>query len=299
MTASGEGRVVSRFGADLLIRRADGSVQRATARRRLQHVVCGDYVRWQETPAGLVVTEILPRRNELVRSYFRGQPRTIAANIDQVVIVTAHRPAPDWFVVDKLLVASELLPAAALLLHHKIDLPAPPGLDEMLAVYRAIGYTVLDTTTRDPATLTALRHALRDHTSILIGQSGVGKSSLTNRLVPDAEARTAELSARAAHGQHTTSVAWLYPLPDGGELIDSPGIRDFTPPPMPAERYQHGFREFRPLLGQCRFHNCLHRREPGCAVRAAVAAGTIHPQRYAHYLRLLDEAASGPAAAGR
>ncbi len=294
MSARGEGRVVSRFGATLLVRLPDGTVRRATARRKLQHVVCGDYVRWEETPGGLVVSAILPRRNQLVRSYFRGQPRTIAANIDQVVVVTAHRPAPDWFVVDKLLVASELLPADALLLHHKIDLPAPAGLDEMLAVYRGIGYPVLDTTTAEPATLDALRAALRGHTSILIGQSGVGKSSLTNLLVPDADARTAELSEKAELGQHTTSVAWLYELPDGGELIDSPGIRDFTPPPMPAERYQHGFREFAPLLGQCRFHNCLHRREPGCAVRAAVEAGTIHPQRYAHYLRLLEEAGEGP-----
>jgi ribosome biogenesis GTPase len=285
----GEGRIISRFGAEALIELPDGEIVRATSRRKLQDLVCGDRVLWQENGTDIVITRMLPRRNSLTRSYFRGTPRTIAANIDQIVIASAVEPKPDWSMIDQLFVMAAVMEVDAILLHHKADQPCPDDIARIYQDYRDIGYTVLDTSIRQPDSLAPLHARLRGKTNVLVGQSGVGKSSLTNVLIPEADILTQTLSETTGFGQHTTSNARLYHLPDGGDLIDSPGIRDFTPPPIPPANVQLGFREIVALREQCRFHNCLHVREPNCAVKAAVASGEILQRRYQAYVDLLHE----------
>ncbi len=285
----GEGRIISRFGAEALIELPSGEIVRATSRRKLQDLVCGDYVRWQQNGSDIVITKMLPRRNSLTRSYFRGTPRTIAANIDQIIIASAVEPSPDWSMVDQLFVMAAIMEIAAILLHHKADQPCPDEIARIYQDYRDIGYTVLDTSTRQPESLEPLRKHLKKKTNVLVGQSGVGKSSLTNILIPKADILTQTLSETTGFGQHTTSNARLYHLPEGGELIDSPGIRDFTPPPIPPADVQKGFREIVALRVHCRFHNCLHVREPGCAVKDAVDKGEILRRRYQAYLNLLQQ----------
>jgi ribosome biogenesis GTPase len=285
----GTGRIISRYGAEALLETESGEMVRATSRRKLQNLVCGDHVEWQENSGDIIITKMLPRKNSLTRSYFRGTPRTIAANIDQIIIISAVQPAPDWSMIDHLFVTAAVMEVDAILLHHKHDLPCPPDIARIYAEYREIGYTVLDTSINDPQSLIPLHQHLRGKTSVLVGQSGMGKSSLTNLLIPEAEILTQTLSQTTGFGQHTTSNARLYHLPDGGALIDSPGIRDFTPPPIPPIEVQKGFMEIAALRDQCRFHNCIHINEPGCAVKAAVKAGKILERRYNAYLALIRQ----------
>ncbi|OOG27224.1 ribosome small subunit-dependent GTPase A [Thioalkalivibrio denitrificans] len=285
------GRVLTRFGAELIIEDETGRRLRCTARRRLQDVVCGDHVTWTPSDSGNhVVTGIEPRRNLLERVDPRGQRRAVAANIDQVVLIIARQPPPQWPLVDRYLVAIEALEARAVIVMNKVDLEeAAPGSDDtgqMESLYRDLGYPMLHTSAATGAGLGELRARLAGLTSILLGQSGVGKSSLIKALLPDEDLRIGALSEGTGEGRHTTTAATLYHLPDGGDLIDSPGVRDFTPPPLQAEALAHGFVEFRPHLGQCRFHNCVHDREPGCAIKAAVDAGEISEPRYKSYLAL-------------
>lgn len=285
----GEGRIISRFGAEALIELSANKMTRATSRRKLHDLVCGDNVLWQQNGADIVITKRLPRRNSLTRSYFRGTPRTIAANIDQIVIPSAVEPTPDWSMVDQLFVMAAVMEVDAILLHHKTDQPCPANIAQIYQDYRDIGYTVLDTSTKQPSSLEPLRQQLKNKTNVLVGQSGVGKSSLTNMLIPKAEILTQTLSETTGFGQHTTSNARLYHLPCGGDLIDSPGIRDFTPPPIPPADVQKGFREIVARREYCRFHNCLHLREPNCAIRAAVDKSVILQRRYQGYLDLLQQ----------
>lgn len=293
MKASRPGRVITRFGSQVLVEDEDGHVHRCTPRRRLEHVVCNDAVSWHPEPSGDgVVTDIHTRGNLLERVDPRGQRKNIAANVDQVVIVTAAAPAPSWPLVDRYLVAIEGLPARALILYNKADQPAPDpeGTAAALQGYEALGYPVLRTSVANGQGMEALRAFLAMGTSVLVGQSGVGKSSLVQALLPDLEIRIGALSELSGEGRHTTTNATVYRLPCGGALIDSPGVRDFSPGPTPQRELAQGFVELRALAPECRFHNCTHTVEPGCAVKAALEQGRINPRRYESYRTLLEAA---------
>jgi ribosome biogenesis GTPase / thiamine phosphate phosphatase len=284
------GRVVASHGRDATV--ADDSGGRVHCRlqgRRLA-VVCGDRVHWRSTDTeggtGIVVG-ILPRRNCLARIDARGIAEPVAANLTQVLAVLAPVPAPDFGLCDRYLAAAEWNGLKACIVANKSDLTDGGGnLEAALADYVRTGYTVLHSSKRRAGGVDALRERLAGETSVLVGQSGVGKSSLTNALVPGVEAAVAEVTRASESGRHTTSTAFLYALPSGGELIDSPGVRDFAPP-LPAPRdVASGFREIAAQAAHCRFRDCLHRGEPGCAVTGAVA-GAIVPRRMESYLRLL------------
>lgn len=288
------GRIVQRFGAQVLVEDAQGGLYRCTLRRRLQDAVCGDGVAWTHDAArrGHVVTAIGPRRNLLQRADARGQLKGIAANLRQLVIVLAPRPAPNPLLLDRYLIAAENLPAQALLVLNKCDLCSPQDAAlVLLDEYAALGYAVVQTSTLQGIGLETLAARLREGTAVCVGQSGVGKSSLVQALIPGLEIRIGALSALSGEGQHTTTSAALYHLPQGGSLIDSPGLRDFIPQGLDKAALQQGFVEIRALAGECRFHNCLHLHEPGCAVQAAVARGQINARRYAHYRTLLTQEA--------
>jgi ribosome biogenesis GTPase / thiamine phosphate phosphatase len=280
--------VVAAFGQRLLVEDLAGERRPGFVGRRGLRVVCGDRVRWR--PAGeageVAVLERLPRDNALSRPDLRGRVEVIAANIDQVIVVCAPVPPPDPFVTDRYLAAAELMGAAAIAVCNKADLGGADALPE-LGEYRAAGYPVLDVSALTGQGLDDLRERLAGHRSILVGQSGVGKSSLLNALLPGIDAATAAISEATGEGRHRTTATTLHPLPCGGALLDSPGVRDFAPALDDPRLAAAGFREIVALADRCRFANCRHMREPGCAVKDAVEAGTLSPRRYESYRRLL------------
>lgn len=289
-----KGRLVSRFGAEMLIEDKAGKIQRCTGRKKVAAAVCGDYVEWEDTDQGNhIVTRILPRRNLLKRPAPSGREKLIAANIDQILIVLAYSMKPNWDMLDHYLVAAHSLHTTPFILCNKLDLAGPDKdeYDRVLNEYRQLGYRTLGLSARKLQGIQGLQTELAGKTNILVGQSGVGKSSLIMALHPQIDIRVGEVSQHSGEGQHTTSVTTLYHLPGGGDLIDSPGVRDFRPGKLSQDDIEHGFPEFIPLLGQCRFHNCTHSNEPGCAIKEHVHSGDILKRRYNSYLRMLREPA--------
>ncbi|EIC19455.1 ribosome small subunit-dependent GTPase A [Thiorhodovibrio frisius] len=285
------GLVVARHGANLAVENDHGQVFHCVSRRHIGDPVCGDRVSWTPTDAGMgLVTALEPRQSLLSRPDGTGRNKPLAANLTQVAIVVAPEPPPAGDLIDQYLITAEHIGVRALLLCNKSDLLADAPaqlLLERLSLYRRIGYPLLQVSARDPGGLEPLREVLRGELSMLVGQSGVGKSSITQALLPDQEVRIGQLSQATGRGRHTTSTASCYRLPDGGHLIDSPGVRSFRLPPLSQTALEQGFREFRPHLGQCRFADCHHGVEPDCAIRAAIESGEITSERWEAFQRLI------------
>ncbi|MCB1786698.1 MAG: small ribosomal subunit biogenesis GTPase RsgA [Chromatiaceae bacterium] len=281
------GRVVVRHGRNLTVRTPLGDELHAMFRANLGEVVCGDNVVWQPVGDGeAVVVAVQPRVTALTRPAPDGQEKAIAANITQLVVVLAARPEPTGYLLDQYLVAAERIGVRGVICLNKVDLLDEAGRAAFHARfehYEQLGYPLIEISAKTEHGLDPLLAHLRGETSILVGQSGVGKSSLINALIPHRRAEEGQLSEATGLGRHTTSAATLYPLEHGGDLIDSPGVRSFRLGPLSRQELERGFRDFLPFLGQCRFHNCAHLAEPGCAIRAAVEAGKIHPSRLESY----------------
>ena len=286
------GLVIVNYGKNQLLETAAGDIVRCVARRGLPQIVCGDEVDWLQTgDSSGVIETIKPRRTVLHRANGNNGQRPLVANIDQVIIEAALEPALDYFLIDKYCVAAELAQAEPLIIINKADLLQDSDRERisgLISEYRHIGYSTLLTSVLENTGIDAFADCLSGKTSILVGQSGVGKSSLLKRLLPDRDIVTGKLSAASGLGKHTTTSTTLYHLPQGGRLIDSPGVRDFHLARVADEELGHGFREFRPYLGQCRFNNCRHLSEPGCAINAAVAEGDILERRMASYRQLIQ-----------
>lgn len=295
--ATSEGRVVIRHGATLGIEEAGGKIVQCQTRQNIGHPVCGDRVLWQTTGETTgVVTALQPRNSVLSRPDYSGREKPLAANLTQLVIVLAPRPEPSGYLLDQYLVTAELIQVKPLIAINKTDLLQGPELEAFLgdyAHYQAIGYPLVRISAKREHGLDDLIQRLKGETSILVGQSGVGKSSLINALLPELEVETGRLSEATGLGRHTTSSATLYKLPQGGELIDSPGVRSFRLTELTREELEQGFPEFRPFIGQCRFHNCTHDHEPDCAILAGVDSGQITPQRLTNFQRLSQTLRSG------
>lgn len=281
------GLVISHYGKAAAVETPEGLLVRCTLRRNMPTLTCGDRVIWEPSTAGQgVITALQPRLSLLQRPDARGHLRPVAANIDQIAVIIAPRPEPSEELLDCYLVAIEAIEVAALVVINKVDLMTAAELaawDERLALYSRMGYPIIHTSTQQADGLTALTRIMAGHINLLVGQSGVGKSSLIKTLLPERAIQIQALSARTGLGAHTTSVSTLYHLPGGGDLIDSPGVRSFEPPPLDAGRLAWCFREFRPFLSRCRFANCTHTAEPACAIHAAVDQGDIHPRRLRSY----------------
>ena len=284
---SERGIVVARHLRHVTVEGEDGRRRICkTAQRRLQPIVADD-VEWRPEPDGTgTVTRILERKTTLTRVDSRGRCELVAANLSQLVVVVAYAPPPDWFVVDHYLAAAELADLDALIVLNKIDLGDEPITH--LDCYRRAGYSVVTASAQEGRGVDALLDALRGTRSVLVGQSGVGKSSLLNALLGDTVQETGELTGKGRHGRHTTSSAVLYRLPNGAEIVDSPGVRGYAPYIEDPVSVQRGFREFRERLGSCRFDDCRHLAEPDCAVKAALDAGEICRKRYESYARLYE-----------
>lgn len=280
------GRVVSAHGRSLVVDTAQGLL-RCAVRGRRGDIVCGDHVQARATGSGTGVIEtLLPRRNLLARAD-AFHHKAIAANIDLLLVVTAAEPEFSLDLVQRCLLAAEIQNIATLVLVNKADLPTHAAAVKRLAPLAAIGYEVLGVSAL--ADLGALRSRLAGKTTLMVGQSGMGKSSLLNALVPGAGARVAEISSVLNSGRHTTTHTALHALDATGGLIDSPGLQEFALTQYPIAEIEQAFPDFRPYLGQCRFRNCRHRREPGCALAAAEEAGRLWPARRKLLQRLQDE----------
>ncbi len=299
------GLVISHFGTQLDVEALEGerrgNIVRCRLRTNLDALVTGDRVIWQprEGGEGGIVVASLERHSLLARpDSHSGLPRPVAANIDQILVVIAPRPEPFANLIDRYLVAAEACGIEPILLLNKSDLlddghienDERAALETLLASYADIGYRVLRASTVAHDGLGELGSLLDDRISVFVGQSGVGKSSLISALLPGEEIRIGELSQAVTKGRHTTTTARLFHLPAGGDLIDSPGIREFGVGHLSRADIEAGFRELKPLLGHCRFRNCRHDAEPGCAIREAEQTGALGPRRAASLRTLLAEA---------
>lgn len=280
-------QVLISHGAVARVRLADGAEVQARAAGRNLQFVCGDEVDCQyDAPhAQWQMQEIAPRRSALFRTNARGRPELVAANLTCLIVVLAPLPEPDLFVVDRYLAAAHSARIAALLVANKADLEFAAGVQRELAAYTLAGYEQLQCSAQSGIGLQALQTRLRNECAMLVGQSGVGKSSLLRALVPGCEAAIGEL-LRNDEGRHTTSVSCLHELPGGGALIDSPGVRDFAPALEQLDPRTLGFAEVAQFAPQCRFADCAHLQEPDCAVQQAVATGAMSARRYESYRRL-------------
>ncbi len=278
--------VISAFGRHLLARDAAGTVHRARPFGRQLQIVCGDRVRCERDAHGEVLAmAVLPRRSALLRSNLRGQSEPIVANLDLLAIVFAPVPRPDLFMVDRYLCAAASAGLGAVLIMNKRDLALDPEVESGLEGLAALGYGVHRVGARSGEGLEELAASLSGHTSVLVGQSGVGKSSLIRRLAIDgADAVTGELM-RESEGRHTTTASRLYDCIGGGRIIDSPGVRDYAPSIDQLEPITLGFVEVQRLAPRCHFQDCRHMNEPKCAVIAGVGDG-ISERRYESYRRL-------------
>jgi len=293
------GLVVAHHGKQVLVEDLEtGERHPCTFRQTLGGVVTGDRVRWRDHPGGKGTVEFVePRRSVLIRPDTLGKPRMMAANIDQVLITLSPLPEPNASVIDRAIVAALDLPARPILLVNKIDLLDKEGREAMRAFvseWTDIGVVTLELSAKTGEGLEALKDMLDGHASLFVGLSGVGKSSIVRALLPEGvEVVIGEISGHSLEGRHTTRTSTLYHLPTGGSVVDAPGVRDFGVWEMRPEAVLRGFAEIREAAQACRFANCTHRLEPGCAVKQAVEDGRIRARRYQSYLDLMEIALTG------
>ena len=285
--ATFDARVIAAFGRHLLLREASGRTVKARPFGRDVGAVCGDEVRCRNDPrhGEVHVLEVLPRRTALYRSNARGRVEPVLANITRLLIVIAPVPPPDPFVTDRYLAAAESAGIAATAVLNKAELGINAALQAQLDVYAAVGYECMTVSAVTGEGVDAVLAACAGEVAALVGQSGVGKSSLVGRLIPEAGVEIGGLM-REEEGRHTTTVSRLYELAGGGRLIDSPGVRDFAPAVDRLDPRHLGFAEVARLAPGCRFLDCRHMREPGCAVQQAVESGSMNARRYESYRRL-------------
>jgi len=284
------GLVLSRFGKQLDVEALEGelagTVFRCYQRSNLDALVTGDEVVFQPGDDTGVVIAALPRHSLLQRPAKTGELKPVAANIDTMVIVIAPEPPAHYNLIDRYLVAAETFHFRPVLLLNKCDLlnqDNAAAVASMMSLYISLGYTCLQVSSKQRVGLESLQATLKDATSVFVGQSGVGKSALVNALLPGTSALEGTLSESESKGKHTTTSARLFHFPEGGRLIDSPGIREFGLTHISDTELLAGFVELRPLLGTCHFRDCKHEVEKGCAILDALQSGKVDARRMQSY----------------
>ena len=289
------GVIISRFGQHADVESEQGEVFRCNIRRGVDSLICGDKVLWRQGKAtehsiSGVIEAVETRKSLLCRPDVYDGVKPIAANIEQIFIVSSVLPVFNSDIIDRYLVAAEQTGITPILILNKIDLLTDENKADIansLAIYQDIGYQVLQLSNETGAGLDELRTLLNNNISIFVGQSGVGKSTLVNSLMPELGLITKQVSNNSGLGQHTTTVARLFHFSQGGDLIDSPGIREFGLWHSSANEVFNGFTEFDPYKGLCKFRDCKHQQDPGCVLTAAVKNKEIHPQRFTSFQRIL------------
>ncbi|WP_107878370.1 ribosome small subunit-dependent GTPase A [Neisseria animaloris] len=280
-------QIITSYGRRYTVRTGSGRIYDTTTRKKRVDFACGDYV--HITPINneqAVIEDYLPRESLLYRQD-TWKTKLIAANVDQLLIVTAAVPGPSETFIQRALLAAEAADIRAVIVLNKADLPETAAWHEKLKFYETLGYPVLEVSALDNAE--PLKPFLQGHTNIFLGQSGMGKSTLTNALLGSQTARVGDISTALDSGKHTTTHAQLYDLNEETQLIDSPGLQEFGLFHLDAVQLLHYFPDLRHLAGQCRFHNCTHRAEPGCAVKNAAEAGEVRRDRVAFLQKVTDE----------
>lgn len=293
MTSNGpqDALVTGAFSQRMDLRLADSSLVTARIKGKKLRPVCGDRVKVQPIPnePEWLITSIDTRQNELTRPDSRGRREVLAANLSCIVVMAAPEPEPDWYIVDRYLAAAENIGARGVVVYNKTDISGPSETAAaILGSYTECGYPVLECSAESGLNLDKLAAELTGETAIIVGQSGVGKSTVINRLVGETGQRTGALSRASGEGRHTTVNSVMLDLPGGGVVIDSPGVRDYAPAVDTAVAVIHGFREISEHGQNCRFANCSHLREPNCAVKRAVDDGVIQARRYESFKRLMN-----------
>lgn len=284
--------VISHFGNEILICDDHEQRWRATARQDIPPLVCGDKVIWQLTEFDdAVIIGLQQRHGTLTRSTPFKDSKLIAANVDIALVICSHKPQLNTGLLDRYLAACELAGIEAHIVFNKTDTlkdRLSRQIKQELTVYQAIEYPVHYISAKQHQGIETLKQAMFNKTSVLVGQSGVGKSSIIRALLPTAQPRIAEVSDKTNKGRHTTTTSELYSLDQHSHVIDSPGIREFGLGMIEPDKLASGFKEFKPYLGQCKFRDCSHTNEPGCAVIAAAQQGDISSVRLESYHSILD-----------
>lgn len=286
---SKEGLVIAHLGQGIAVEH-EHKIILCQPLRKLETVAVGDKVLWSQIAVDQGRIEaVLPRRSLLARPARNNKIRPVAANIDKVFVVIAAEPYCDFLLLDQYLAVCENNHIDVALILNKTDLAQPKILENELSMYRSLGYQIHRVSTKTAAGLDELKLALQNQVSLLAGQSGVGKSSIANVMVPDRILKINSISATTKHGRHTTTAATLYHIDTGGDLIDSPGVAIFGLADLNIQQLAHGYREFQPLLGSCQFNDCRHQQDKGCAILKAVAEGKITTTRYQRFVKLTQK----------
>ena len=289
MTNLIEGLVVAHLGKGIAVE-VEHTIILCQTLRKLETVVVGDKVLIsQSSPDQGRIEQLLPRRSVLQRPSRGDQIRPVAANIDTIFVVFAAEPDCDFLLLDQYLAICENCNIDAALVFNKIDLGCAESIEQELQNYLCLGYDLYRVSANQSIGITELQKILATQTSMFAGQSGVGKSSLTNTLLPDKTLRINSVSETTRHGRHTTTAATLYHLPEGGDLIDSPGVAIFGLAGLSEAHLAWGYREFHAYIGKCRFNDCRHVNDKDCAVREAAENGQIPLSRYHRFLKLREK----------
>ncbi len=282
-----QGLVVAAYGKRYGVELADGLQISCVTRGKKNDLACGDRVEVKMTDTHEGVVEKLHTRSSLLFRSNAYKTKTLASNVTQVIIVLATTPSFYEALLNRCLIAAEAANIKALIVLNKCDLADNTEAMKLLSVYQNLGYQVQPLSAKND--IAPLKQWLKNQTSVLVGQSGMGKSTIVNALLPDSAVRTQEVSAVLDSGKHTTTAAHLYHLDSNSDLIDSPGLQEFGLNHLNIEELEHAFIEFRPFLGKCRFNNCKHIHEPDCAVISAVESEKISPVRLAFYQAMTQE----------
>ena len=281
------GKITSVFGKTGAVESIHGDRLNFLVKSQKLKPVVGDNVHWTRQADGtILVTEILEPNNQLERLNQFGQQQIVASNVTQILLITAPLPKPNFLLIDKFLLISELMDCNLSIIFNKVDLVE--NNDHQLQIYQKLNYPVVMISAKEKINLGPLFDLFSQQTTVLVGQSGVGKSTIINLLVTKDKIKTEALSNKNQKGKHTTSTSTMHPLEDNGYLIDTPGVENLNPKILTIKEIETGFREIASLSSACKYRDCIHINEPNCAVNQGLINNEITIQRYNNYKKLVE-----------